>query len=480
MLSRRPCTTETAMLSVSVLCLSVWIGEAKTAMTEKSLSERPAPAGPVRAGFARTDVTPSVGAEMPGGFQKNFAKGIHDPLWVEAAYFTDGAVELAVVGVDLIMMPSDVVENARRQAEARCGIPGRNILIAASHTHNGGPVVDCFASERDPAYCLVVAERIADAVALSKKQAVPCRISAGIGREDSVAFNRRFKMKDGSVKTHPGKMNPDTVAPAGPIDPDVAVIAVEDLTGNLLGCIVNFALHGTTLGGSLISADWPCYLRQTVRGGIGADVGVVFLNGPCGDVTQVDNQSPRPPEFGEPWARRVGMTVGAEVLKVLARAEYTPEAALDVTTESLLLPIRDLAASDEELVAREAPAFGLGSGGQETYLREARLLREMKAKSPTVEVEVQAVRIGDAAIVSNPTEFFCELGLSIKQGSPWRPTLVVELANGYAGYAPTADAFRGGGYETRTARSSFLGPGAGEQIADASVRLLRRLADKAR
>ena len=233
----------------------------------------------LRAGFARTEVTPAVGAEMPGGFQKNFATGVHDPLWIEAAYFGNEAVELAVVGVDLIMIPRDVVEEARSKVETRCGIPGRNILIGASHTHNGGPVVECFEVASDPAYCRLAAERIADAVVQAHEKAVEARISVGAGREDSVGFNRRFKMKDGSIKTHPGKMNPDIVEPAGPIDPEVGVIAVENTQGQLLGCIVNYALHGTTLGGSLISADWPCYLRQTIRGGIGADIGVVFLNG---------------------------------------------------------------------------------------------------------------------------------------------------------------------------------------------------------
>ena len=471
-----PCCAYLFCSCVLLLCLLL-VGS-KASLAEESAAGKPALPKALRAGFARTDVTPALGAEMPGGFQKNFAKGVHDPLWVEAAYFADASVELAVIGVDLIMIPRDVVEDAWRQVESRCGMPASNILIAASHTHNGGPVVDCFEVESDPAYCRLAAERIAEAVVRAREKAVESRISVGIGREDSVGFNRRFKMKDGSVKTHPGKTNPDIVAPAGPIDPDVGVIAVENAQGELLGCIVNFALHGTTMGGDLISADWPYYLRQTIRGGIGSDIGVVFLNGACGDITQVDNQSPRPAEFGEAWARRVGMSVGAEVLKVLARAEFAPDAPLGTAAETLALPIRDLAGSDEELLARETPASGLGSGGRDVYLRETRLVREMKAKSSTVDVEVQALRIGNAAIVSNPTEFFCELGLSIKRGSPWRPTLVAELANGYAGYAPTAEAYQGGGYETRTARSSFLAPGAGEQIAEASVRLLSRLAGR--
>jgi hypothetical protein len=295
------------------------------------------------------------------------------------------------------------------------------------------------------------------------------------GEVRNVGFNRRFKMRDGTVKTHPGKMNPDIIEPDGPVDPQVGVIAVADMKGNPIGCIVNHAMHGTTIGGSELSADWPYYLRKTVRGGIDADIGVVFLNGACGDVTQVNNQTPPPSEFGEQSARFVGTTVGAEVLKVLVRAQYQPSVLLGAASEMLPLPIRDLGANDAELLAREAPAGGLGSGADEIYAREAALVREMKAKSPTVSGEVQVLRIGDAAIATNPTEFFCALGLEIKADSPFKVTCVAELTNGYTGYCPTAKAFTGGGYEVRTARSSFLAPESGAMIVQTSRKLIQQL-----
>lgn len=437
-----------------------------------------AAAGPVRVGFSRSEITPPVGSEMPGGFAKNLSKGVHDPLWAEAAVFLGDSTQIALVGVDLCMVPRGVVEAARAQISEQCRIPGVNVLIAASHTHNGGPVVDCFGSKADPAYVATVAERIAEAVKAAAEKAVVAKVGASVGREDSVGFNRRFKMKDGSVKTHPGKMNPDIVDAAGPIDPDVAVLAAINGEGELLGCVVNHALHGTTMSGSLTSADWPYYMRETIRAVWGREIGVVFLNGACGDVTQVDNRNPRPSEFGEAWSRRIGMTVGAEAVKELARMEYAEEVPLAVAIEEPVLSIRDLAESDEALVAREAPATGLGSGGNDVYLREAGLVRQMKVASPNVTAEIQAIRIGSAAIVSNPTEFFCALGLAIKNASPWKPTFVVELANGYLGYAPTAEAFQGGGYEVRTARSSYLEPGAGEAMATAAVQALNALLSK--
>ena len=428
----------------------------------------------LQAGFARVDITPPVGSEVPGGFAKNFSQGVHDPLWVEAAVIRNGATALALVGVDLIMLPGDVVTKARAEAEARCGIPGSHIMMGASHTHNAGPVVDCFECESDPDYCDRAAHAIADAVVAASERAVAARVGSGVGHEDSVAFNRRFRMKDGTIRTHPGKLNPDIIEPAGPIDPAVGVIGVADDQGELLGCIVNYTCHGTTLGGSVTSADWIYYLRNTIRGAYGDDVGVVFLNGACGDVTQVDNRDGRPAEFGEAWARRVGATVGAEAVKVLVRMDFTNDVPLAAASELVPLPIRDLGATDEELLRRESPGYGLGSGDfqERIYANEVRLVREMRNQSPTVPGEVQVFRIGPVGIASNTCEFFCQLGLDIKARSPLKPTFVVELANGCHGYCPTPDAFTGGGYETRTARSSYLAPEAGPAIVDAAVRQL--------
>lgn len=430
-----------------------------------------------QAGFARTDITPPAGAQIPGGMAINLAGGVRDPLFAEAAVFSSGGVTAAVVGVDLLMIPDDTIAEARRLAEEKCGIPAAHILIGASHTHCGGPIVDCFGSSRDLEYSRLVSERVAEAVAAAHAAKVDARLAVLSGEARGTGYNRRFFMRDGSLRTHPGKMNPDIDRPAGPVDPEVGVLAAETLDGVLLGCVVNHAMHGTVMGGNKFSADWPYFLRQGVRGAFGQeDIGVVFLNGACGDVTQVDNRSPRTPEWGENRARQVGLAVAGEVVKLVAGAEFAPDAPVAVLTERLDLPIRDLAENDAALVAREAPATGLGSGVDELYLKEASLVRAMKDASPTVPVEVMALRVGSAAIVTNPTEYFCALGLAIKQDQPWRPVMVSELTNGYAGYCATAEAYLQGGYETRTARSSFLAPGTGEQIVSASRRLLAALA----
>jgi hypothetical protein len=87
-------------------------------------------------------------------------------------------------------------------------------------------------------------------------------------------------------------------------------------------------------------------------------------------------------------------------------------------------------------------------------------------------LEIQALRIGDAAFVAFPAEMFNEFGLRIKADSPLAATFVCGVTNGCVGYVPTAHAFLHGGYEPRAA---YLVPEAGETMANAALDLLREI-----
>jgi hypothetical protein len=145
----------------------------------------------------------------------------------------------------------------------------------------------------DPNYLAEVEKALIDAVAEAHDRRVESKAGVGKGREDTVAFNRRFKMRNGLTYTHPGQGNPDIIEPAGPVDPEVGVIGAWDAKdpNKLLGCIVNFSCHATTSPGG-ISANYPYYLEKVIQGYFGKDCVVVFVAGASGDVTQVDNRSP--------------------------------------------------------------------------------------------------------------------------------------------------------------------------------------------
>lgn len=441
----------------------------------------------LKVGFARSNITPPPGCNVPGGHFPRAGTHVHDDLYATAVLVDNGQDSVALVGLDALSVKRSTVQAGRKLAHKLCGIPPDHIMVGASHTHCGGPTCDCLGSRPEKWYCDFVGKQIGAAVAEADRKKVPALVSAGSGQESTVAFNRRFVMKDGKETTHPGKMNPDIAKIAGPIDPQVGVLAVfadgDGEAKRLAGCVVNYTLHGTLgVGGTGYSADWPYYLREAISAVYGRDVLTVFLNGACGDVTQVNNQSPYTPEFGEEYGRFVGHTVAAEVIKVIEQLTITggklDEAPLAVADEILDLPMRPVSPA----MVQHAKEYLKGHPGERTadYINADDILRlaDWVDQEPEVPSEIQAIRIGPLGIVSNPAEYFCCFGLAIKEQSPFEQTMVVELANGCVGYVPDEKALgpKGGGYEPRHACSSKLVPEAGKMIAKKSVELLKKLA----
>ena len=480
---RRPVTPG---WTFTLLAVSCWVSTA---------AGQPSPS--FKSGFAERDITPEIGMEAPGGYGKAYHRSIHDPCKVRAAVFDDGRSRVALVGIDALGIRRDTVQKVRRAVQDRTGIPAESILIGASHSHSSGPLVWTLRGEydhasplvqrlayeestiADPKYVAQVEHALIEAICDANDRRVESRAGVGKGVEGTVAFNRRFLMKDGRAVTHPGLGNPDIVEPAGPVDPEVGVIGAWDAKNpdRLLGCIVNFACHATTSPGG-ISANYIYYLEKVIQGYYGKDAVVVFLAGASGDITQVDNRSPHTYPGGERWAQIVGGKVGAEALKVLLTME--PGILTPVAARSRVWEIKRRPPSPERLkvalaIVQEDPKKA--DATTRTFAKETVVLDALLKKSPTAEVEVQAVQVGPAVFVTTPAEYFCRYGLEIKAGSGFPFTFPVSLANGCVGYVPTEDAFgpHGGGYETRLTSYSNLEITAGTQMRDAGIALARQL-----
>ncbi len=448
----------------------------------------------LQVGFGVGDITPEPGMEMPGGFFKRVGKGVRDPLLAVACVAYDGTTPVALVGIDALFITRPTVEHARRLIQKSTRIPGEHVLIGANHTHTGGPVASCLGCDENPAYTDQLARAIASAVTSAWNSLHLSELGVGVGKVQDIAFNRRFLMRDGREITHPGKPgtphHKDIVAPAGPVDPDVGVLAVRHLTpqppsspspgrrggpgGAVAGVVVHFTCHSTVVGGDLFSPDYAGYLRKHLKAKFGPNVPVCFLLGPCGDITQVNNLSDKK-EYGPEYSEMMGSKLAAEAIRVIGEMKWQKEASTAAGIETAALSIRGEPDADQE-----RPPFGLGSGAniEEVYARERKLVAEERAKRPRLPTEVQALRIGPLGTVANGAEYFCEYGLRIKQCSALKPTWVVAYANDYIGYVPTAQAFVGGGYEPRTARSSKMAIDTGQRLVEVALEALAKVTPK--
>jgi hypothetical protein len=438
----------------------------------------------IEAGAAAVEITPPRGYRMAGYFAERLNTGTHDPLYAKALVFRQGERRAALVFCDLVGVPRASASRARERAGAATGIPSANIAVAATHSHTGPLYSGILRSQlheeavaahgRDPHeeidYPAHLVERIAEAVATAWKKLAPVRLEAGAVRETRLSFNRRFHMKDGSVRFNPGPLNSDIVRPAGPIDPEVGILLVEPLhDGRPIAGLTVFALHLDTVGGTEYAADYPFHLETALRQAFGPQFLSLFGAGTCGDINHIDvgrRERARTEDLGRQLAE--------DVLGGRARLSSVAKPALEV--RSTLVPCDVQKPGPEEIADARARADRIASGTLPFLerVKTAKVL-DLLANYPETSrpMEVQAFRLGpELAIVTLPGEIFVELGLAIKEQSPFATTLVIELANDNPNYIPTRKAFGEGSYEVVNSR---LAPGSGERLVAAAVKLLREL-----
>jgi hypothetical protein len=443
-------------------------------------------AAPLEAAAAAIEITPPVGYRMAGYFNERLSTGTHDPLYAKALVFRQGETQAALVFCDLVGVPQSIARRARDLASAVTGIPAQNIAVAATHSHTGplyfGGMHTYLHGEavteagRDPReavdYPAFLVERVAEAVTSAWKGLAPVRLEAGTARETRLAFNRRFHMKDGTVRFNPGALNPDIVRPAGPVDPDVGIILLapaHDASAPPFAGLTVFAMHLDTTGGTEYSADYAYYLETALKKALGPQFLAVFGAGTCGDINHIDvtrRDRPRPDELGKALAQTV---LGA---RAHLSAVSTP--MLDVLSTQVTCDVQrptpqeiaDAREKADQLTSNKLPFL--------EKVQTAKVLDlQQRYSEPRTTMEVQAFRLGpELAIVTLPGEVFVALGLAIKTRSPFTTTLVVELANDVPNYIPTEKAFREGSYEVVNSR---LAPGSGEQLVAVAVRLLLEL-----
>jgi Neutral/alkaline non-lysosomal ceramidase, N-terminal len=437
------------------------------------------PPAELRAGAAAVAITPPAGIPMAGYYSERGAQGIHDDLFAKAIVIEQGGTKAALVALDLIAAPRDLVEDARAAIERACYVPGANVMISATHSHTG-PIVDTKnrfggQSELVKSYRGSLPSKIAEAVRQAESRLTAVTLSGARGQESSIAFNRRFHMKDGTVGWNPGKGNPKIIKPAGTIDPDVPVLFFETADKKPVATYVNYAVHLDNIGEPLISADMPATLSRCLADFTGPEMVTLFTAGCCGDVNHVDVHW-NAPQRGFANPARMGIILAGEVLRTWPRLAPIDPAPLRVKSEKVTLPLAKFEKDDIEQ-AQATVARMSGEASKRPAFMEMvqafKVLDVAERNGKPHEVEVQVIALGDdVAWVSLPGEIFTELGLAIKQDSPFPTTIIAELANGLLGYIPSRRAYAQGNYEVVSAR---CGPGSGELLVDAAVKMLQEL-----
>ncbi len=454
------------------------------------LSTFPVHAQQPRVGVATVDITPPLGMPMAGYYHERGADGVLDPLYCKALVIELETARTALVCLDIISVTRAITDQARAEIEKVTGIPGTHVLISATHAHTGPElardsqrVEDMGGAKREAVeYTQGLPQKIAQCVhqAGTNLQAAQLQMAQGVCED--LAFNRRYFMRDGSVGWNPGKLNPDIMLPAGPIDPEVGILyaehpeAASPVQG--LATYVNFAMHPDTTGGSKFSADWPGALGRVLTSYHGPQHLTLVGNGTCGNINNYDFFWKWP--NGGPFEQnRISAILGASIFQAYKQLQPVSAAPLAARSEIVELALPEVTAEQVAEATEILKATQDDRGANFMKLvRSYRVLDIARREGKPHRVEVQAISLGrDVAWVGLPGEVFVELGLAIKQRSPFQLTMVVELANENIGYIPDRRSYAEGNYEPESARCAA---GSGEKLVDAAVALLNQLHHEAK
>ena len=453
-------------------------------------------------GFSAVDITPPLGVYIPGYFKYREGKQILDPLEARCVAFSDGETTALLFSLDTLEIEDGVVAEARAAIAAATGIPGEAVFLHATHTHTGGDLhraADPLRSGPEAAASLALSalyvdhtvRRLADAALFAVRDMAPASLSFARSCAPRISFPRRYRMKDGTVRTNPGVLNPDIDGPAGISDDEVQLLRI-DREGRKPVAVLNFQTHPDVVGGESISADWPGFARRIFEASLGGEALAVFVNGTQGDVNHVC-VDPRPgernglsPDFddvdrGYGHARHMGRVVACAALSVWDKC--APLAAGPVHFGAKVVEVPSNAPRPEEMdearhieeLHRAGRDADLPFSGMEltTAVADAERKLRLEHGPASFPLPLSALAIGDSvAFAGYPGEPFTAIGKDVKASSSFALTMNACLANGARGYFPSADAYGQGGYESRT---SDFGPSVAADIVREMTDLLRQL-----
>ncbi len=440
-----------------------------------------------KVGYAKVNVTPTMGINVAGYYKIRKADGVLDELSAIALTFNLKDTTVALVAIDCLGVSKEFADKCKEVVSEKTGLPRDAIFLHGTHTHTGPQIALGSEDEIISKYADFLIDRVSDAITLSIQDLKPAKMGYGVSKAPNISFIRRFKMKDGSTKTNPGVNNPDIVGTKGEVDENVNVLRF-DREGAETIVIANFGTHPDTIGGNKISGDWPAFTRKFVEQSID-NTKCVFFNGAEGDVNHV-NVFPKGGDLnnmfidfddvsrGYSHAIHMGRVVAGAVMQVYEKVHYVPVDSLKYSYTAV--DFKPNKGTKEELITAHEIMDKHNAGRDDELPYKGMMLTTMLAKSnrmimlenvpDILPMYFSALSIGKVAFFGIPGEPFTEIGSSLKKTEGYELVLPLCLTNGYNGYFPTIDAYDG--YEGNNARWQR---GTAEKIIEEGQKILKNL-----
>lgn len=401
----------------------------------------------LRAGFARTDITPPLGTPL-GGYpvEDRVAESIRDRLHANALVLEHNGLKVALLSLDWIIVEQDDVAAIRRLVADQTGIAPAHITVCAIQTHSAPRTLSAWGwGDKVVDYVQSALPQIAAAAAAADRSLQPVRVGIGVTHSE-VGVNRRQIRADHSVALG--------VNPWGPFDPRMTVLRLEG-RGGPLATLVHYGAHPTVLSGQsrVVSRDWPGVMVDRLEQLTGAPA--IFINGAVGDVAPRANNLAAVGD-GETALLEVGTRAATDALRAYRAIKELRGLDLAVQTRTLTFPYRplpDAAAAAAALAAAEPNRQRWGQPMCDYRHWQSVLAAQQGEPARGADFAQTITRLGPVALVPFPGEPFAEIVLRLRTASPFEHTLCASTTNGSFGYFVTRESLHRGGYEVWVARA---------------------------
>ena len=438
-------------------------------------------------GYAQNDITPVYGIPLSGYFNPRPNKGALDRLAVKAAVFRTGSDIAAIVSCDLCLLDSKFLRSLDEKLAAQGSPLAGKVLYSATHTHTGPYSGEIFDVGPDPAYMNDLEAKIIAALNDAYASLAPAELYTAETECTTLAFNRRYIMKNGKTLTNPGKLNPDIARPEGGVDHKILMMEIRQHDRPAL-LITNISNHTDTIGGDFVSADWPGKMEKEIQHSLGFDLPVMTIIAPQGNINHFNVKTPGS-QTGYEEACRIGKAYAAVILSAMYQFKKQEDTAICVKTGEFAAPYLQL--TDEEYAEAKATFEANRDAVMETdrdltsedIARGVPFVKKMFAEmaigcreNPITEKRVERqimISFGkDVAFVSLPAEPFVEIGFAIREKSRFPMTFLAALSMGEVGYVGLKQHYGNGGYETSPCRT-LADRTVGEAMVNGALELLK-------
>ena len=410
----------------------------------------------LKVGFARLDVTPPLGSPMAGYSSSRMADGILDPIELVALAAHDGENTVLIITGDFLGIMEKWATEIRRVISEKTGVKEEHIMIHALHQHTSVRIgyKNYAVSNKftDESYYDLLYRKFVDVSKLAIDDMCEAEMSVAEQKTaQDVSFVRIYRMKDGSVKTNPGRRNKDLVeGPMWEADNTVRLVRFKRQGAKDIA-LVNFSTHPDVIGGTKFSADWPGFVRRMTEADI-PNVHCIFVNGFQGDTNHVnvfDGYSELEPYD---FSARMGRIITDTVIDIWDKTDKREASKVSGQIQVKHIPTNTSRIDEVEHCKQLCKAYREGTFVPESMAERADIFRvaTLYDQSLFQRVLISAVHIGEVALLGVGGEPFTQYAADARAVAPERFVITACNANDCTGYLPTKDGFEEGGYEAKS------------------------------